>query len=651
MKKILVSMMILNFRFCLTKFYGLARVYLVVFIVIFTNQVVGKVISVPGDCYTIQLAINAAKPGDTVLVAEGIYYEQINFLGKKPLMVASEFLFDRNPSHISKTIIDGSRLQNPNSASVVNFISGEDTTSIICGFTIQHGRGTYSPDNMNDVQGGGIWISGSGAKIICNRITHNTLDDSKSVNGIGTSGAGIGSRWENSEAWIVIENNSIDSNTCISNYEYAFGAGISTSCNTRISNNYISFNTSAGISVGTAHGGGIGCGKDPSWATPVLIIIEQNTITNNLSLSESNLANSAAVFISDVPVIFENNEISFNKVETAVYSGGVPGVYLYQPGEGSVVRNTVFKGNTTNRWGGALGMQNDAYMKNQVLIENNYFLDNSAQSGAALLSFNVPVKIQNNVFSGNRADNGGATFFRKRENLPVTHLAVLINNSFSGNTAFSMGGALYSINSKPLIINSIFSDNHAREGPEIYADTIELAYTILNPSLIFGELVDGGGNFPGLVTFSDSVLLTLSAFTDCENLGTLTYTCHCGEKYFCPKNDITGAARPLGSIVDFGAYEFENKCLPVEEPVNGIKYYPNPFTTHITFEYTLKESSQVDLLIYNSLGQLMSKLVNSYQLYGEKKVEWNTDDFPPGIYYCRFGAGDYFTTGKIIKAL
>ena len=111
------------------------------------------IIHVPGDYPTIQQGIDAANNYDTVLVSDGMYYEQINFLGKKPLMVASEFLMDGDTNHIANTIIDGSQLTNLDSASVVYFVSGEDTTSILAGFTIRDGKGTIY--NLLDIRGGG----------------------------------------------------------------------------------------------------------------------------------------------------------------------------------------------------------------------------------------------------------------------------------------------------------------------------------------------------------------------------------------------------------------------------------------------------------------------------------------------------------------
>ena len=82
-----------------------------------------KIINVPGDIPTIQKAINASVDGDTVLVADGTYFENINFRGKA-ITLASHFLIDGDATHVDRTIINGSKPKDPTKGTVVNFTSG-----------------------------------------------------------------------------------------------------------------------------------------------------------------------------------------------------------------------------------------------------------------------------------------------------------------------------------------------------------------------------------------------------------------------------------------------------------------------------------------------------------------------------------------------
>ncbi|MDI6736614.1 MAG: hypothetical protein QME42_10580 [bacterium] len=86
-------------------------------------------LNVPGSYTTIQAAINAATTGDTVLVNNGTYIENINFNGKAITV--------QSINGTTSTIIDGNA-----SGSVVVFGSGEGINSVLTGFTITNGSDT-----------------------------------------------------------------------------------------------------------------------------------------------------------------------------------------------------------------------------------------------------------------------------------------------------------------------------------------------------------------------------------------------------------------------------------------------------------------------------------------------------------------------------
>ena len=121
---------------------------LILLILLFSTSLQASIINVPVDQPSIQAGINAASTGDTVLVAESVYYENINFMGKA-ITVASHFLIDGDTTHIDSTIIDGSLPSHPDTGSVVLFVSGEDTNSILMGFSITNGTMLETPVSSN----------------------------------------------------------------------------------------------------------------------------------------------------------------------------------------------------------------------------------------------------------------------------------------------------------------------------------------------------------------------------------------------------------------------------------------------------------------------------------------------------------------------
>ena len=61
--------------------------------------------------------------------------------------------------------------------------------------------------------------------------------------------------------------------------------------------------------------------------------------------------------------------------------------------------------------------------------------------------------------------------------------------------------------------------------------------------------------------------------------------------------------------------------------------YPNPFNPETTISLYLPDKSMVTVKIFNSLGQLVTTLVNRQLSKGNFQFNWNAKDFASGIYY------------------
>ena len=81
--------------------------------------------------------------------------------------------------------------------------------------------------------------------------------------------------------------------------------------------------------------------------------------------------------------------------------------------------------------------------------------------------------------------------------------------------------------------------------------------------------------------------------------------------------------------------------------------YPNPFNPSTVIEFGLPNPGNVNLEIYNSLGQQVRSLANSYFDAGYHSVHWDgrTDSgesVGSGIYYYRLISGNYRISQKMI---
>ena len=78
-------------------------------------------------------------------------------------------------------------------------------------------------------------------------------------------------------------------------------------------------------------------------------------------------------------------------------------------------------------------------------------------------------------------------------------------------------------------------------------------------------------------------------------------------------------------------------CLSDIEESNSVDFsftaYPNPFEHEIEFSFVLEKSANVNLVIYDLLGNNLTKLVEGNLIAGNHLFKWNGDGYPNGMYF------------------
>ncbi|MCK4662374.1 MAG: T9SS type A sorting domain-containing protein [Bacteroidales bacterium] len=78
-----------------------------------------------------------------------------------------------------------------------------------------------------------------------------------------------------------------------------------------------------------------------------------------------------------------------------------------------------------------------------------------------------------------------------------------------------------------------------------------------------------------------------------------------------------------------------------------IKVSPNPFNRSTTLEYELQQATQVQISIYNYLGEQVD-IIRKNQSQGLQKLVWNPNNLPDGIYFYKLQAGEQMASGKMV---
>ncbi|PJA29452.1 MAG: hypothetical protein CO189_02220 [candidate division Zixibacteria bacterium CG_4_9_14_3_um_filter_46_8] len=91
-----------------------------------------------------------------------------------------------------------------------------------------------------------------------------------------------------------------------------------------------------------------------------------------------------------------------------------------------------------------------------------------------------------------------------------------------------------------------------------------------------------------------------------------------------------------------------NEDGTVPSTFNLNQNYPNPFNASTVVSFTLERSANVNLTIYNLLGEKVAVLADGRFNAGEHSVNWNAANQTSGVYYYRFSADGISETRHMI---
>lgn len=324
-------------------------------------------IHVPGDQSSIQAGIAAAQKGDSIIVAPGTYFENINFLGKTITV--------KGDQGAEMTFIDGRRID-----TTVRFENREGPDTILEGFTIENGKAD---------QGGGMCIRFA---------SHPTIRDCVfKDNSASDQGGGL---------YVLLGDPNILNCTFKGNWADEEGGGIFAT------SSYLVVENSAFIdNWGGDYGGGMGCRECAH------TVLGCRFIDNSAWRGAGMYNNLTAPIIRNCS--FEDNEAvhyggglcnqnnSHAIVANCTFQGNYGGTYSggmfnYIDSHANVT-NCIFLYNTSNKYGGGLGNK-----FSDPKVTNCVFINNWTQSyGGGLGNEDSNPEIINCTFYGNISGQAG----------------------------------------------------------------------------------------------------------------------------------------------------------------------------------------------------------------------------------------------------
>jgi len=353
-----------------------------------------------------------------------------------------------------------------------------------------------------------------------------------------------------------------------------------------------------------------------------IVIYNSDDVIVNHSFFYSNRAVlGGAMYIENADPVIEDCKFEINgrtlaaNPEIVTLAGGA----MYLKNANPRLRKLQFVGNTAND-GGAVFLDNSSPIMQNILV-----VKNEAQGFAGgIFVDNASPRIINMTSADNIAANGGGTF------------------------------SMMHTNSQPEVINSIMYGNSK---PEIYINDgqMSVSYSILDSGSTesyFEEtcldddplLQETIGNIYRLPSTGCGLSLT-SIAVDAGHPDSLDAVLDCDEGLGTQRADM-GYYGGMYSPEVVLSVDTPAGTLPLEYDLS--QNYPNPFNPSTQINFALPQPGQVELVIFNALGQQVMTLVNQQLDAGNHSVEFDASALNSGIYFYLISADSYASSRKMI---
>ncbi len=113
-------------------------------------------------------------------------------------------------------------------------------------------------------------------------------------------------------------------------------------------------------------------------------------------------------------------------------------------------------------------------------------------------------------------------------------------------------------------------------------------------------------------------------------------------------DNSTGVYQIWSSKIEISTLAVDEGSFEIPSRFELSQNFPNPFNPFTVIGYKIPVSGYVSLKVYNSLGEVISELVNEIKQAGIHTVAWNPSGFPSGVYLYKLSTSDGVQVRKML---